>query len=288
MGLNENPDFNTIVSSTLGNENNANSCTNTTRNKTKDHSQDRIMKRKKRLDKKPSSGEKGREMKSLRGAWMCGCCGAAFIKNEDATNHELQCIYNTFSNVGATTAGQEDTPMVGIINAGAENKTKMILTDENLLNVARSASKFMLRPDEIDAERELILKTRDRAYYDLMASLEVDSSKEEPSKKTVKGTGFISKIKNRLSDAYTLIKEGDCDEQEQVDQYDVRRAQYNGSHEVDHDSETQYINIIVKHSVLFVNNELERLAKERWRYEKKECKNHFERVRAMAHVQALR
>ena len=54
------------------------------------------------------------------------------------------------------------------------------------------------------------------------------------------------------------------------------------------DANTTYINIVVKHSVLFVNNELERLASERWFYEKKEYKNHFERIRTMAHVHAVR
>lgn len=240
---------------------------------------------------------KPKQKKMVEGSWMCPCCGAVFLHRELASKHEFNCIRTTF-NFSAKASGSinerneyhDDNAIENAIHLPHQMKMCMVMTDESLIKVAQTVSKYSLSAAQSDAERELVLKARDRAYYDFMANLSTETCSKVPSKKErSKGKlNFISKIQNKFSDAYTLIKEGGGDEQERVDQYDVRRGQQQGSNDFRHDSETTYINIVVKHSVLFVNNELERLAKERWFYEKKEYKNHFERIRTMAHVHAVR
>jgi hypothetical protein len=51
-----------------------------------------------------------------------------------------------------------------------------------------------------------------------------------------------------------------------------------------------FINVNVKHSVLFLNDEIDRIFNERWLHmsEGTEFKDHFERLRAMAQIQAIR
>eukprot|EP00557_Chaetoceros_sp_GSL56_P002126 CAMPEP_0176500110 /NCGR_PEP_ID=MMETSP0200_2-20121128/13338_1 /TAXON_ID=947934 /ORGANISM="Chaetoceros sp., Strain GSL56" /LENGTH=611 /DNA_ID=CAMNT_0017898679 /DNA_START=804 /DNA_END=2640 /DNA_ORIENTATION=+ len=163
------------------------------------------------------------------------------------------------------------------------------MTDESLLKAAQFMSKFILSFDEIDAEYELHLKAQERAYYKWLKNFSTrQDSIDGPSRRDLQKKGILSKIQNKLSHAYTLIKEGDMHERERSDQYNYRRNQNYLSGEIRLDSETLYINIIVKHSVKFVNNELDRRAEERWLKEKKEYKHHFDRLRAFAHVSALK
>ena len=252
-------------------------------------------KKKNGILRKKASVITAKEKKSIQAAWMCSFCGAAFVSNEYASNHERHCIRNYVncrlksSHSVSKRDDNLDFPITGCIELSAQMKMCMIMTDESLLKSVHVMQRVVLTATERDAERELLLKARDRAYYDLMANLSVECFKEVPRRqKRPKGRlGLLTLIQNKLSDAYTLIKEGDSNEHQHVDQYDSRRRHY-GSSDVRHDAETQYINIIVKHSGEFVNDELERLAKQRWVYEKKEYKNHFDRIRSMAHVQALR
>jgi hypothetical protein len=176
---------------------------------------------------------------------MCSLCGVAFVSNEYASSHELQCIRNTFnfrlksSHSVIKQEGNLDVPMPGAIELSSEMKLCMIMTDEPLLKAVRGMQRFVPTGTERDAERGLVLKARDRAYYDYMANLSVDTLKVAPREKRANGRlGLLAQIQNKLSDAYTLIKEGDINEQEHVDQYDSRRHHY-GSSDIRHDSETQ-------------------------------------------------
>lgn len=47
-------------------------------------------------------------------------------------------------------------------------------------------------------------------------------------------------------------------------------------------SQTHYVNVIVRHSFNVVNNELERLAKKRWEEHRGNTESRFERFRAFA------
>lgn len=237
-----------------------------------------------------------KERRIVGNAWMCACCGAAFQSNQDATAHEFICFQNVFKinndHASVSIMKQADRnciPMNGALNLSLPLKLSMVMTDETLLKAVQFLSKFALTWDEIDAEYELYLKAQERAYYDCLNkfSRRQDTS-DGPNNRDLQKRGILSKIQNRLSHAYTLIKEGDVHERERSDQYNFRRNQNHLSGDIRLDSETQYINIIVKHSVNFVNNELDRRAEERWLKEKKEYKHHFDRLRAIAHVSALK
>ncbi len=280
-GMNENADLN---------HNTSKAASTLLRNERKQRQRDQVGS----LVARTSQLTTPKEKKKAQSLWMCPSCGAAFPTKIFASEHETVCLSSTFivGSKGTISINErnfedgEDT-IENSIPLKRQIKMSMIMMDESLIKVAQRISKYSLSDVQSDAERGLSFKVRDRAYYNFMANLSRESSSKVSHKKRG-NSKFISKIQNKISDAYTLIKEGGIDEQERVDQYNISRGQHQGSNEFRHDSETTYINIVVKHSVLFVNNELERLANERWFYEKKEYKNHFERIRTMAHTNAVR
>jgi hypothetical protein len=239
-----------------------------------------------------------KEKRIVGNAWMCACCGAAFRSNQDATTHEFLCFQNVFhiNNDHESVSLVKPTdrsciPMNGALNLSLPLKLSMVMTDESLLKAVQLLSKVILTFDEIDAEYELYLKAQERTYYECLETFSRGQDASDghgPGSRTLQKRGILARIQNKLSHAYTLIKEGDMHERERSDQYNFRRHQNHLSGDIRLDSETQYINIIVKHSVNFVNNELDRRAEERWLKEKKEYKHHFDRLRAFAHVSALK
>lgn len=237
--------------------------------------------------------------KACRDIWMCCFCGITFISEETASAHEVICVKNAFcnrfgsyhssANTTDITRFQYNNPPNGQIELPFEIKVKMVMTDEALHKTAKIGKRYILTFNERESLKALHFKFRDRLYYDIMADL--TCSKQIASNKDmsilVTKQGFMSKIQSRLANAYELIKEGNTTEHGNADHYE--RKVYKG--DTIHNDSTLYVNIIVKQSIKFVTNELERIATERWklieRNENKEFKNQFERIRKMAHIRAL-
>ena len=169
----------------------------------------------------------------------------------------------------------------------------MMLSDEALVNVVLRAVPMLLSPSEMKAERALKLLAADKAYYDAM------SERAEYRKKyrltRAEGSGVLSKVQNKFVDAYQLIKEGDGADVMGGDQYTVKKKGGGGAErEISHTGGTVYVNVIVKNSVRVVDNELERLAQQRWEdlrestIVKDEKKAQFERFRKFAHAHAVK
>lgn len=170
----------------------------------------------------------------------------------------------------------------------------VVLSDEALVNVVLRAVPKTLTPSEIQAERNLKLLAADKAYYDAM------SEREEKRKKyrgfvRSEGSGALSKVQNKFVDAYQLIKEGDGDDVMGGDQYaSKKKGSGSGGQDIAHTDGTIYVNVIVKNSVRVVDNELERLAQNRWEDLKESTivsndKNaQFERFRKFAHANAVK
>jgi len=143
----------------------------------------------------------------------------------------------------------------------------ILMTDEAIVKVVSRATPLILTPPETDAERELALLARDRAYYEILDARKLKRmARHGKSRSTGVGEGFVSTVKERFSEAYRLIKEGDEEGEVQVDQY-MMKNRGGGKAEtfdIDHDDATLYINVVVKNSVDVITNELKRLAKSRW------------------------
>lgn len=237
--------------------------------------------------------------KACRDIWMCCFCGITFLSEETASVHEVICVKNAFcnrfgsyrssANNADITPMQYNNPLNGQIELPFEVKVKMVMTDEALHKTAKIGKRVILTVSERESLKTLQFKFRDRLYYDIMADL--TCSKQIASNKDmsilVTKQGFMSKLQSRLANAYELIKEGNTTEHGNADHYE--RKVYRS--DTIHNDSTLYVNIIVKQSIKFVTNELERIATERWRLiernENKEFKNQFERIRKMAHIRAL-
>jgi len=230
--------------------------------------------------------------KAVKNAFMCTYCGEIFSSESYASVHERFCIKHGISSL----TQQVDTykepvhvPIEGIVRLSPQMQQNIIMTDEALCKAVRCARKFMLTKEEVNAECELAYMARDRAYYD---ALELKSKSSEyhllsSKKKHLGGIKIWSKLQNKLTDAYILIKEGDHVHTARTDKYKTknRRDHLNG---IKCDDGTMYINVIVKPSAEFIYSELDRLAKERWKEVNKEHRNHFELVRNQAQLHALK
>ena len=156
----------------------------------------------------------------------------------------------------------------GAIHLSDSMRRYIIMTDEAILKVVERAMPFVITPDESDAERELALLARDRAYYDLLEARRLNHQNKDGSRSRTGNVGkdFVNTVKGRLSEAYRLIKEGDEEGTAVVDLYKTRGAGGKGAEaaDIDHSDSTLYINVVVKNSINVINNELKRLAKTRW------------------------
>jgi len=154
----------------------------------------------------------------------------------------------------------------GAIHLSDSMRRYIMMTDEAILKVVERATPFMVMPDEIDAERELALLARDRAFYDLLeARRRKHLNKGDGTRTGNVGKDFVNTVKGRFSEAYRLIKEGDEEGTAVVDLY-KNRSGAKGAETADiyHNDSTLYINVVVKNSVGVINNELKRLANTRW------------------------
>uniref|UniRef100_A0A7S3Q6W0 VASt domain-containing protein n=1 Tax=Chaetoceros debilis TaxID=122233 RepID=A0A7S3Q6W0_9STRA len=238
--------------------------------------------------------------RAAKNLWMCSYCGLAFVSEKFASTHEKSCIEDAFSfdssqtiskNHPLSSDNMSSAKKAGMVTLSQSVKMCMLFTDESLFKAVRKAKNCLLTHPQRDAERELLLKARDRSYYDslLFASRTLSTRDKKRKKSSGRRRKMLASLKSRLSDAYELIKEGQ--QEQKHDQYDVRRrGYYGGTNETKHDDETLYINIVVKHSIKFVNNELELLASRRWIEKKKNqyTRTHFDRLRSLAQIQAVR
>jgi len=170
----------------------------------------------------------------------------------------------------------------------------VVLNDEALVNVVLRSAPMTLSPSELDAELELKLLAGDKLYYDAMSE-RAEHRKKYRGFTRSEGTGILSKVQNKFVDAYQLIKEGDGDEVMGGDQYvSKKKGSGSGGQDIAHTDGTIYVNVIVKNSVRVVDNELERLAQQRWEdlkdstIIKDEKSAQFERFRKFAHAHAVK
>jgi len=164
---------------------------------------------------------------------------------------------------------------------------RIVMTDQSLLNAVERAALLVLTEVDIDAEKELKYLSNDKAYYDMMVERhQLRNVKAERFRS--EGQGVLSKVQNKFVDAYQLMKEGDHNAGPK-DQYNRKGRGNEGTQDIVHDDNTLYVNVMVKHSVTVVNNELERMANQRWAdtrnmsEEEKSKINNFERFRQLAH-----
>ena len=155
------------------------------------------------------------------------------------------------------------------------------VTDEALAKVVNHAASRILTPQELDAERELRQLARDKQYYDCMTERASTFKMNPLAKFRTDGKNFLSKVQNKFVDAYQLIKEGDTEE-DKMDIYKKQDREGSSSGVLQMNSQTHYVNVIVRHSFNVVNNELERLAKKRWEEHRGNTESRFERFRAFA------
>jgi len=181
----------------------------------------------------------------------------------------------------------------GEIFLNEELQACMVVMDDALLKVIRMAHGMQTCRIEADAERELALLARDRAYYDMMAwrsNARVQSGRRFGDR--VQPRGILSKVTTKLSEAYELIKEGN-DENTERDFFAEARSRRatgeEGGHELlSHDDGTLYVNVVVKNSAKVVANELAKFAKNKWDRTATTESTQFERFRSMAHRHVLK
>ena len=162
-------------------------------------------------------------------------------------------------------------------------KQAIVLADEGLVSVCVKAEKYILTETEREAERELELLAKDKAYYDLIAERTLTRQRNPASRFRSEGKTVLSKVQNKFVDAYQLMKEGDPQGMSS-DQYNKKRGgQDDSDHVILHGESTLYVNVMVKNSIQVVSHELERLAKKRWEDAQGGEGNRFERFRAIAH-----
>jgi hypothetical protein len=163
----------------------------------------------------------------------------------------------------------------------------IVMTDEALINGVERATMHMLTKEELDAEKALRCLSSDKAYYDMMGERH-QLRNVTAERFRSEGQGILSKVQNKFVDAYQLIKEGDQNAGPK-DEYNRKGKGNGGMQDITHDDNTLYVNVMVKHSVTVVNNELQRMARQRWAdvnqlsEEQRGKFNKFEHFRAMAH-----
>lgn len=170
-----------------------------------------------------------------------------------------------------------------------------VLADEALISVCRKAEKTILSASEIRAERELGYLSQDKAYYDKLAATAAARHARPTDKYRSDGDGVIGKVQNKLLDAYQIMKETDKGGAKtgltSTDQYDKRWRQPDGNEADDiirHSSQTLYVNVMVRNSIVVVKRELERLADKRWEKSENNQLDRFERFRVFAHLNIVK
>lgn len=221
--------------------------------------------RKDKDDEMYQSPSRSIAMKSKTPYWLCCFCGTAFDDEENASIHEEFCVQATFE-IDKTTSAisviknqHSSVPSTGAIEIPHHLYLMVFMRDESLFAAVTAASKYALEQKEVEAEKHLLLMAKDKAYYQFMDTLSTNNSKKK--KKTTSILKSVSKgCVERLQHAHTLIKEK---EQKENNAFTIQRT-VNGPKDHVFDSNTLYINLVVKQSVQLITHKLERLAKNRW------------------------
>ena len=221
--------------------------------------------RKDKDDEMHQSPSRSIAMKSKTPYWLCCFCGTAFDDEENASIHEEFCVQATFE-IDKTTSAisvnknqHSSVPSTGAIEIPHHLSLMVFMRDESLFAAVTAASKYALEQKEVEAEKHLLLIAKDKAYYQFMDTLSTNNSKKK--KKTTTILKSVSKGSvERLQHAHTLIKEK---EQKENNAFTTQRT-VNGPKDHVFDSNTLYINLVVKQSVQLITHKLERLAKNRW------------------------
>jgi hypothetical protein len=141
---------------------------------------------------------------------------------------------------------------------------RIVLADEALYDVVSRAVPMILTHRECDAELELALLTRDKAYYDELSKRAVARRVNPSNRFRSDGEDILAKVQNKFLDAYQLMKESDGTKGVS-DQYNrIKKSGEESVQTIIHSDHTLYVNVMVKNSVKVVRHELERLAKQRW------------------------
>lgn len=146
-------------------------------------------------------------------------------------------------------------------------KEQVVLADEALVDVVSRAVPMILTAAERDAELELALLARDKAYYDELSRRAMARQVNPSNRFRSDGEDVLAKVQNKFLDAYQIMKESDG-KKGITDQYNRQGKSGPGGEAAQsilvHSDRTLYINVMVKNSVQVVRYELERLAKQRW------------------------
>jgi hypothetical protein len=152
----------------------------------------------------------------------------------------------------------------------------VVYTDDALVDVVKRAEPFMLSAAEQEAERTLLLLSRDKDHYDGLAQRAMERQVNPTSRYRSEEKGLRGTFQNKLLDAYQLMKESDGKKGIRDQYYPKKIKKYNKSGTNNNsdndpvlvvqqrDNKTLYVNVIVKNSVQVVRHELERLARQRW------------------------
>lgn len=207
----------------------------------------------------------------------------------------------TYSNSEAifTAAGDGTTPVTSENNYQRgdfalllpnDMKDQVMLADEALYDVVSRAVPMILTRSEVQAERELALLARDKAYYDELSRRAAARNVDPFYRFRPEGEDLLAKVQNKFLDAYQLMKESDG-KKGLCDQYN--RKHKSGEEEspsIVHTDSTLYVNVMVKNSVHVVRHELERLAKQRWEVAAEDGKalTRFERFRVYTQINVVK
>ena len=143
----------------------------------------------------------------------------------------------------------------------------VVLADEALADVCGKAVPLMLTPAEQDAELELELLAKDKAYYDMLYSRDMERRRGgRYTQFRTEGKSILSKVQNKFVDAYQLMKEGNPNGKTAgMDHYTRKlKGDIDTTRILENSKNTLYVNVIVKASLKVVRYELQRLAKQRW------------------------
>jgi hypothetical protein len=168
---------------------------------------------------------------------------------------------------------------------------RIVLADEALCDVVSRAVPMILTPGERDAERELALLARDKAYYDELSKRAVARRVNPSNRFRSDGEDVLAKVQNKFLDAYQLMKDSDG-KKGVSDQYNrIKKSGEESVQTITHSDHTLYVNVMVKNSVKVVRHELERLAKQRWDVAttaKDESLTKFERFRVYTQINVVK
>jgi hypothetical protein len=171
---------------------------------------------------------------------------------------------------------------------------RVVFADEALLDVTSRAVPMILSRRENDAEYELALLARDKAYYDECTKRAIARRVNPSNRYRSDREDMFAKVQNKFVDAYQLMKESDG-KKGISDQYN--RINKKGGKEgttltlMKHTESTLYVNVMVKNSVEVVRRELERLAKQRWDVsssQQDESLTRFERFRVYTQMNIVK